>query len=106
MMEMKVRPQCQVTSSVLRVIKFLSCLTQLSIKFIKLINVKINKIVGISENICKIFQHLSLKARKVFILKILIFYKQLKFHAQLSTDRKKKFYIFEARFQLTTPFLG
>ena len=73
MMEMKVRPQCQKTSSVLRVIKLFSCLTQLSIKFIKLINVIIDKIVGISLSICKIFQHLSLKARKVFILSVRVY---------------------------------
>ena len=82
-MEMNVRPQCQETSSGLGVIKLFSCfkLTQLSIKFIKLINVEIKKNVGILTTIC--LQHMSLKARKVlrkvFNHKILIFISSLNF---------------------------
>ena len=67
------------------VIKLLLCSTQLSIKLIMLINVKMPTNVGILtfvSMINKTYEHL--KARKVFIFQHFSFYEQLKFHAQLS----------------------
>ena len=61
------------------------CSTQLSMKFIMLINVKMPTIVGILIFISMInttSEHL--KARKVFIFKHVRFYEHLRFHAQLS----------------------
>ena len=66
------------------VIKVFSCSTQLSMKFILLINVKIQTIVSILTFISRInTTYNSLKARTIFIF--LHFYEQLKFHAQLSS---------------------
>ena len=68
-----------------QVIKLFSCSTQLSMKFIMLINVKMPTIVGILIFMSKInttSEHL--KARKVLIFEHLRFYEHLKFHAQLS----------------------
>ena len=72
---------------------FSTCSTQLSIKFIMLIHVKMTKIimlmnfkmptiVGILTFISMIIE--SLKARKIFIIHNFSFYGQLKSHAQLS----------------------
>ena len=69
----------------LEIIKLFSCPTQLKIKFIILINVKMPTIVGISTFISMInATYDSLKASKVFICQHFSFYEQLKFHAQLS----------------------
>ena len=68
-----------------KVIKLFSCSTQMSIKFIMLINVKMPTIVGIFTFISmKNKTSECLKARKVVIFQQLSFYEQLKFHAQLS----------------------
>ena len=67
------------------VIKLFSCSTQLSTKFIQLINVKIPTIVGIltfSSMINTTSERL--KARDFFICQYFSFYDQLKIHAQLS----------------------
>ena len=65
--------------------KKISCSTQLSIKFIKLINVKMPTIVGILTFMSMINTTCeSLKARKVLIFQHFSFCEQLKFHAQLS----------------------
>ena len=68
-----------------KVIKLFSCSTQLSMKFILLINVKMPIIVGILTFITMI-NTLSerLKARNLFICWYFSFYEQLKFRAQLS----------------------
>ena len=67
------------------VIKLFSCSTQLSIKFIMLINVKMPTIVGILTFISMINTTCqSFRARKRFILGYFRFNEQLKFHAQLS----------------------
>ena len=59
--------------------------TQLSIKFIMLINIKMPTIVGILTFISMINNPSeSLKARKIFIFQHFSFYEQLKFRAQLS----------------------
>ena len=52
--------------------------------FIMLINVKMPTIVGILTFISMIKQHMSFKARKVFIFQHFSFYEQLKYHAQLN----------------------
>ena len=65
--------------------KTFSCSTQLSIKFIMLINVKMPSIVGISTIISMInITSESLKAIKVCIFQHFRFHEQLKFHARLS----------------------
>ena len=67
------------------VIKLFSCSSQLSTKFIPLINVKMLTIVGILTFISMINTTPErLKARNFFICRYFIFYEQLKFHAQLS----------------------
>ena len=67
------------------VIKLFSCSTQLSTKFIMLINVKMPTIVGILTFISMLnATSESLKARKVGIFLLFSFYEQLKFHTQLS----------------------
>ena len=67
------------------VIKHFPCSTQLSTKFILLINVKMPTIVGILTFISRINATSErLKARKVFVSRYISFYEQLKFHAQLS----------------------
>ena len=66
-------------------IKLFSCSTQLSTKFILLINVKMPTIVGILTFISMINATSErLKARKFFICLYFSFYEQLKFRAQLS----------------------
>ena len=70
------------------VIKLFSCSTQLSTKFILLINVKMTTIVGISTFISILNTSEHLKARKVFIFMHFKFYTHLKFHAQLSWHEK------------------
>ena len=65
------------------VIKLFLCPTQLSLKFVTLIKVKMPTIVDILTFISMInttSEHL--KARKVFISKQFRFYEHLKFHAQ------------------------
>ena len=70
--------------------KTFSCSTQLNMKFIMIINVKMPTIVGIL-----IFMHMinttseHLKARKVFLFKHFKFYEHFEFHAQLSWAQKK-----------------
>ena len=67
------------------VIKKFACSTQLSKKFILLINVKMPTIVGILIFISMINTTSErLKARSFFICRYLSFYEQLKFRAQLS----------------------
>ena len=67
------------------VIKLFSCSTQLSTKFILLINVKMPTIVGILTLISMINTISErLKARYFFICRYFNFYEQLKFRAQLS----------------------
>ena len=69
----------------LEVLKLLSYSTQLSMKFILLINVKMPTIVGILAFISMINTTSErLKARNFFICWYFSFYGQLKFHAQLS----------------------
>ena len=66
-------------------IKLFSCSTQLSMKFILLINVKMPTIVGILTFISMINTTLErLKARTSSFVGILVLHEQLKFHAQLS----------------------
>ena len=68
-----------------KVIKLFSCSTQLSIKFVMFINVKMPTIIGILTFISMINKTSeSLKARKVFVFQHVSFYEQLKFCAQLS----------------------
>ena len=67
------------------VIKLFPCSSQLSTKFILLINVKMPTIVGILTLISMINATSERpKARTMFICGYLSFYEQLKFHAQLS----------------------
>ena len=66
-----------------RVIKLFSCLTQLSIKFILLINVKMPTIVGILTVMSRINPTSEcIKQERIF--KHFTFYEQVKFYAQLS----------------------
>ena len=77
-------------------IKLFSCSSQLSIKFIMCINVKMPTIVGILTFISMVnTTYESLKAIKVFILKHCCWYEHLKLYAQLRWARKK-FYNVEA----------
>ena len=65
--------------------KKISCSTQLSKKFLLLINVKMPTIVGILTFISMINTISErLKARNFFICQYFSLHKQLKFHAQLS----------------------
>ena len=65
--------------------KLFSCSTQLRMKFIILINVKMPTIVGILTFISMVnTTSESLKARKVFIIQYFNFDEQLKFCALLS----------------------
>ena len=67
------------------VIKLFPCSTQLSMKFILLINVEMPTIVGILTFISMIITTSErLKARNFFICRYFSFYEQLKFRAQLS----------------------
>ena len=67
------------------VVKLFSCSTQLSTKFILLINFKMPTTVGILTFISMINTISErLKARDVFICRYFSFYEQLKFLAQLS----------------------
>ena len=67
------------------VIKLFSCSTQLSTKFILLINVKMPTIVGILTFMRMINTTSErLKAINFFICRYFSFYEQLKFRAQLS----------------------
>ena len=67
------------------VIKLFSCPTQLSTKFIMLINVKMPTIVGILTFISMInTTSKRLKARHFYICPYFKFYVQLKFRAQFS----------------------
>ena len=69
----------------LEVIKLFSCSTQLSMKFIMLINVKMPTIVGILIFISMINTiSQKLKAINFFICRYFSLYVQLKFHDQLS----------------------
>ena len=67
------------------IIKVFPCSTQLSMKFIQLINVKMPTIVGILTFISMIHTTSErLKARNFFICRYLSFYEQLKLSAYLS----------------------
>ena len=66
------------------VIKPFSCSTQLSKKFILLINVKMSTIVDILTFISMINTSERLKARNSLFVGILVSYEQLEFRAQLS----------------------
>ena len=67
------------------IIKLFPCSTQLSTKYILLINVKMPTIVGILTFISMIIQNLRdlMRGTSSFV-GILVFYEQLKFRAQLS----------------------
>ena len=66
------------------VIKLFPCSTQLSMKFILLLNVKMPTIVGILTFISMINTTSErLKATNLFICQYISFYEQLKFRAQL-----------------------
>ena len=68
-----------------KVINYFPCSTQLSMKFILLINVKMPTIVGILTFISMINTTSErLKARNFFICRYLSFYELLKVRAQLS----------------------
>ena len=70
------------------VIKLFSCSTQLSTKFIQLVNVKMPTIVGILTFISRISTiSEGFKASKVVIFHHFTFYKHLKFHTQLSSKK-------------------
>ena len=61
--------------------QLLLCLTQMSMKIILLINIKMPRIFDILTFISRInTTPESLKARKIFIFEHLSFYEQLKFH--------------------------
>ena len=82
------------------VIKLFPCSTQLSTKFILLINVKMPTIVGILTLISMINTTSDgLKARNLFIRLYFCFYEQLKFCAQLSWAWKR-FYNLRASFAM------
>ena len=67
------------------VIKLFPCSTELSMEFIMLINVKMPTTVGILA----FFSILEFERIKISLLfSIMVFYEQLKFHAQLSLARK------------------
>ena len=69
----------------LEVLKLFICLTELSLKFIKLINVKMPTIVGILTFISMMNTTSErLTARKVYTFQLISFHELLKFHAQLS----------------------
>ena len=72
-------PGCKVLRTGPEVIGLFSCLSQLSTKFILLINVKMPTIVGILP-----FISMKNTARNFFICWYSSFYEQLTFHAQLS----------------------
>ena len=72
-----------------KVIKRFSCSTQMSMKFILLINIKMPTIVGILTFISMInTKSERLKARSFFICRCYRFYEQLKSHAQLLSTKK------------------
>ena len=76
---------CNFSRIRINVRKLFSCSTQLSTKFILLINVKMPTIVSILTFISMINTTSErLKARNLFICPYLSFYEQLKFPAQLS----------------------
>ena len=76
------------------VIKLFSYSTQLSMKFILLITVKMPTIVGILTFISRIRTSSErLKAWNNYIFQHLSFYEQLKFHAQLRWAWKKFYYL-------------
>ena len=66
------------------VIKLFSCSTQLSLKFILLINVKMPTIVGILTFMTRIYQFLRFEQKFSTNFDYFSIYEQLKFHAQLS----------------------
>ena len=67
------------------VVKLFPCSTELSTKFILLINVKMPTIVGILTFISMAnTAYERLKAKNFFICQYFSFYEQLRFHAQLS----------------------
>ena len=75
----------QTTKRGLEVIKLFSCSTQLSTKFILLVNVKMPTIVGILTFISMINTiYERFKAKNFFICWYFNFFEQLKFLAQLS----------------------
>ena len=74
------------------ILKLFSCSTEMSMKFIMLINVEMSRIVGIL-----IFMRMinttseSLNARKVIIFQHFSFYEQLKFHSCMGICYAKLF---------------
>ena len=100
-----------------KVTKLFTCSTQMSMKLILLINVKMPTIVGILTFISMINTTSErLEARHFFICQYFIFYEQLKFRAQLSWAWKKfyklrawclatteQFSYLELTFQLSKP---
>ena len=75
----------QVVNPGLEVIKLFSRSTQLRLKFILLINVKMPTVVGILTFISRINYRLSLSKPEISIyLGYISIYELLKFHAQLS----------------------
>ena len=77
----------------LKIIKLFSYSTQLSMKFILLINVKMPTIVAILTFISRInTASESFKASKNFIFSQFSIYEQLKFQAQSRVEHEKKFY--------------
>ena len=68
-----------------KVIKLFSCSTQLILKFIMFINVKMPTIVGILTFISRINTTSErFRARKILFFHHFSFYEQSKFHAQFS----------------------
>ena len=77
---------CQVLSHIPgpKIIKLFSCSTQMSMKFILFINVKMPTIVGILMFISRINTPSgSSKQEKFIIFPYFTFYEQFRFHAQL-----------------------
>ena len=82
----KTQTKLETSSLAQRLKKLFPCSTQLSTKFILLINVKMPTIVGIFSFISMINTTSErLKARNCFNCRYFSFYEQLKFHAQLSS---------------------
>ena len=84
-MQVDLTKQCKPRSGPEVIKLFFSCSTQLSTKFILLINVKMPTIVGILTFISMINTTSEiLRARNFLICQYFSFLEQLKFHAQLS----------------------
>ena len=82
--KLRLRSECMDVQTGLLVIKLFSCSTQLSKKFILLMNVKVPTIVGILTFISRINTTPErIKSRNFFICRYFSFYEQLKFCAQM-----------------------